>query len=137
MGLYLAIFDGEDELDGVEVGSYADFGTFRSAVATHVEGGVAGSRCPTLMLHSDCDGEWSPTQAALLQVEFTVVTEKFMGLPPEPLSDGWKSDVAKSFGLSPSNLFDCFFDVDGEPLLDRLVSLAQLSVERKQPILFQ
>lgn len=42
MGLYLCVFEGDDELDGVEVGSYADFGAFRSAVATHVEGGIEG-----------------------------------------------------------------------------------------------
>ena len=137
MGLYLAIFDGDDELDGLEVGSYADFATFRSAVATHVEGGVAGSRCPTLVLHSDCDGQWSPEEAAVLQEELASITERFMESPPEPLGDGWKPEVAKAFGLRPSNLYDCFFDVDGEPLLDRLMGLAQLSAERNLPIVFQ
>jgi hypothetical protein len=83
MGLYLCIFDGDDELDGAEVGSYADFGTFRTAVARHVEGGVEESRCSTLMLHSDCDGQWSPKEAALLQVELATITERFMELPPE------------------------------------------------------
>ena len=137
MGLYLAVFDGDDELDGVEVGSYADFGVFRSAVAKHLEGGVEGSRCPTLMLHSDCDGQWSPEEASLLQGELAAITESFMDLPPEPLGDGWKPEVAKTFGLRPGNLYDCFFDVDGEPLLDRLMGLAQFSVERNLPIVFQ
>ena len=137
MGLYLCIFDGDDELDGVEVGSYADFGTFRSAVAKHVEGGVEGSRCPTLMLHSDCDGQWSPDEAAALQVDLTTIAERFMKLPPEPLEGDWKPEVAKTFGLRPGNLYDCFFDADGEPLLYRLMGLAQLSVERKLPIMFQ
>jgi len=137
MGLYLAIFDGDDELNGLEVGSYADFATFRSAVATHVEGGVVGSRCPTLMLHSDCDGQWSPEEAAVLQDELTIITDRFMQLPPELLGDGWKPEVAKTFGLRPTNLYDCFFDVDGEPLLDRLMGLAQLSVQRSLPIVFQ
>lgn len=137
MGLYLAIFDGDDELDGVEVGSYADFGSFRSAVATHLEGGAAGSRYPTLMLHSDCDGQWSSDEAASLTAELTAITERFMQLPAEPLGEGWKPEVAKSLGLRPTNLYDCFFDVDGEPLLDRFMSLAQLSVERELPILFQ
>ncbi|MDR2240737.1 MAG: immunity 70 family protein [Zoogloeaceae bacterium] len=137
MGLYLCIFDDDDELDGVEVGSYNDFGTFRSAIAAHVEGGMEGSRCPTLMLHSDCDGQWSPEEAGKLRTELTVIAEKFMELPPEPLGDGWRSEVAKTFGLRPGNLYECFFDVDGEPLLDRLMGLAQLSVGRNLPILFQ
>ncbi|ANM10585.1 MULTISPECIES: Imm70 family immunity protein [unclassified Rhizobium] len=137
MGLYLCIFDDDDELDGVEVGSYADFGTFRAAVATHVEGGVEGSRCPTLMLHSDCDGLWSPEESVLLRAEFATITDRFMTLPPVPLGGDWKSDVAKTFGLYPINLFDCFFDVDGEPLLDRLQGLTNISIERNLPILFQ
>lgn len=137
MGLYLCIFDGDAELDGVEVGSYADFSAFRSAVATHLEGGAEGSKYPTLMLHSDCDGQWSPQEAALLQSELTAITEKFMQLPPEPLGEGSRPDVAKMYGLRPSNLYGCFFDVDGEPLLDRLMGLVQLSIERSLPILFQ
>jgi len=52
MGLYLCVFDGEEELDGVEVGFYADFGTFRNAVVRHLENGKAGSRFPTLIHHS-------------------------------------------------------------------------------------
>jgi hypothetical protein len=137
MGLYLAIFDGDDELDGVEVGSYADFAAFRSTIATHLEDGVAGSRHPTLMLHSDCDGQWSPDEATVLEVELTAITEAFMELPPEPLGEGWKPEVAKSLGLRPASLYDCFFDVDGEPLLDRFMGLAKLSIERNLPILFQ
>ena len=137
MGLYLCIFDGDDELDGVEVGSYTDFGAFRTAVETHVEGGVEGSLCPILMLHSDCDGDWSPEEAALLQTELTAITERFMQLPAESLEGDWKPGIARSVGLHPANLYDCYFDVDGEPLLDRLIGLAQLSVERNLPILFQ
>jgi hypothetical protein len=137
MGLYLCVFDGDEELDGVEVGSYADFGTFRNAASVHIEGGVEGSRCPTLMLHSDCDGQWSPEEAALLQVEFETITNRFRELPPEPLGSAWKSEVARTFGLRPATLYDCFFDVDGEPLLHRLMGLAQLSIERNLPIVFQ
>lgn len=137
MGLYLAIFDGDDELDGVEVGSYADFGAFRDAVVTYVEDGVPGSRCPTLILHSDCDGEWMPGEAILLHKELATIAQRFVQLPPEPLGDNWKLEVAKIFGLRPTNLYECFFDVDGEPLLDRLMGLAQLSSDRNLPILFQ
>jgi hypothetical protein len=137
MGLYLCVFDGDEEIDGVELGSYADFGTLRAAVAKHIEGGAEGSKCPTLMLHSDSDGEWSPEEAMVLHSELTLISSRFKELPPEPLGDGWKAQVAREHGLYPKSLYDCFFDIDGEPLLERLSNLTQLSVERKLPILFQ
>lgn len=136
MGLYLCVFSNDEELDGVEVGSYADFGEFRSAVATHIEGGVEGSRCPTLMLHSDSDGEWTPEEATALESELGMIAQEFANLPPTPI-DGWKAEVATMFGIKPANLGDCFFDVDGEPLLERLLGLVQLSQQRGLPILFQ
>ncbi|MFM1976769.1 MAG: hypothetical protein RL145_1615 [Pseudomonadota bacterium] len=137
MGLYLTVFDNDYELDGVEVGSYADFAAFRSAVIFYIEDGVAGSRCPTLILHSDCDGQWSPEEAVQLRMELELITREFIILPPESDCTGWKLEVAKLFGLSRSNLYECFFDVDGEPLLDRLLGLVRLSIDRNLPILFQ
>ena len=44
MGLNLVIFDGDDEVESVDVGAYSDFGNFRDAVAQNLEGGVVGSR---------------------------------------------------------------------------------------------
>lgn len=136
MSLYLTIFDDTVELDGVEVGAYADFAFFRDAVVSGLEEGSAGSRFPTLILHSDCDGEWTPEQALALKSELNTIAQEFAAMPPVSL-DGWKAEVAKTFGLRPANLYDCFFDVDGEPLLERLTGLTHLSVERSLPILFQ
>ena len=135
MGLYLTIFDNGDEIDGVEVGMYADFAAFRDAVVS-LERGVAGSRFPTLILHSDCDGEWTPEQSAALEVELRTIAVEFAVMPAVPL-DGWKSQVAKLLGLRPTSLSDCFFDVDGEPLLERLIDLSRLSQDRNLPIIFQ
>ena len=103
MGLYLTIFDNDDEVEGVEVGSYADFAFFRDAVVSNVEGGIAGARCPTLILHSDCDGEWSPEDATALEAELQIIAAEFADLPPITL-DGWEADVAKTLGLNPANL---------------------------------
>jgi hypothetical protein len=54
MGLYLCVFaddaDGE-ELEGVEVGGYDDFGLLRQAVADRLEPAGWGSRFPVLMSH--------------------------------------------------------------------------------------
>jgi len=58
MGLYLCIFDGEEDVNGVEIGSYADYNALRDYVVRELELGKAGTRFPTFVLHSDCDGEW-------------------------------------------------------------------------------
>lgn len=138
MGLYLTIFDGDDEVDGVEVGRYEDFHAFRHNVTELLEGNDLGSRFPTLIMHSDCDGEWTPEESAQLIDELGVIDESFKQMPAKPeLMDGWKSDVARTFCLEINTLNDCFFDVDGEPLIERLIDLARLSIEKKKPILFQ
>jgi len=138
MGLYLAVFDEDEELEGVEVGSYADFGLFRDSVATHLESGSAGSRFPVLMLHSDCDGSWSPAESLLLQEELEAIREEFQRLPPlEPKPGSWQESVARSLGMKPKNRYESFFDVDGEPLVDRLITAARVSVRAKRDILFQ
>ncbi|HVP52923.1 MAG TPA: Imm70 family immunity protein [Terriglobales bacterium] len=137
MGLYLAVFDDGDELDGVEIVGYSDFSAFRNAVVNNLEGSVAGSRFPTLILHSDCDGQWTPNEAAVLEHELEIISSRFRKLPPTPLNSDWQKQVAKTLGLQLNSLYDCFFDVDGEPLLDRLIKLAKLSQARSLPILFQ
>lgn len=138
MGLYLAVFDGDEELEGVEVGSYADYGNFRGLVAKQVEGGVAGSRFPTLMSSSDCEGSFSTDQADLLRAELEVLARELRALPPlEPKAGSWQAEVVRSLGLRPQNLFESIFDVDGEPLVERLENLARVSITSGKPILFQ
>lgn len=66
MGLYLCIFagdDGDEELDGVEVGGYDDFGEFPDLIARLLEGGTWASRFPVLMTHPDSHGDWGPAGA--------------------------------------------------------------------------
>jgi hypothetical protein len=138
MGLYLAVFDNNEEVEGVEVGSYADFGVFRDTVASRLEGGVAGSLFPVLMVHSDSDGSWSPDEAIQLQIELEKISEKFRLLPPlDLIEDSWQYEVAKSVGLRPKNLYESFFDIDGEPLIERLLDLIRVSKLRVKEILFQ
>ena len=138
MGLYLCMFDDDDEeVEGVEIGSYADFNFFRDTVIANVENGMAGSVCPTLILHSDSDGHWTPDEAAALLEEFKTVEKVLKEYPAIALDSPWKMEVAKTFGIVPGNLLECFFDVDCEPLVERLKGLAALSVKRKLSILFQ
>ena len=136
-GLYLAVFDDDDELDGVEIGTYSDFSAFRNAVVKNLENDVAGSKYPTLILHSDCDGVWTPSEAALLEAELEVISQRFRELSPIPLSADWKEEVARILAIEPKSLYDCFFDVDGESLLERLLGLVRLSQAKNLPILFQ
>jgi hypothetical protein len=121
------------------VGPYGEFGMFRDCVVRKLEFGSAGSKFPTLILHSDCDGEWSPSEAGKLERELMSIGDEFRRLPPIPIDSDWKKLVVKNknIGLRPNNLYDCFFDVDGEPLLERLIGLAKLSQAKNLPILFQ
>ena len=137
MGLCLFTFDQDHEYGGVDVGPYAEFGNFRDAVAQELEGGWVGSKFPTLMLHSDCDGQWSPAEARDLERELLVITDEFRGRPPVSTASEWRGLVSGIYGLSFNTLYDCFFDVNGEPLLERLVTLAKLSQQHNIPITFQ
>jgi hypothetical protein len=137
MGLYLCAFDGDEEVDGVEVGSYEDFNVFRNAVVAAVENGKHGSRCPVLQNHHDSDGEWTPEEAGRLIKELDLVNKEFSSKPPVEFNSEWKKKVAVSLGLIPKNLLECFFDVDGESLVSRMRRLAEKSVDKGIPILFQ
>jgi hypothetical protein len=136
MGLYLCIFDGHCELEGVEVGLYDDFGRFRDYIARKLEGGQAGARFPTLMLHDDGDGEWSVEDCSKLKSELAAMSSELKQMPPHELTP-WQAELRNSLGLTPRNAYESFFDVDGKPLLGRLCALVDLAVQRSLPILFQ
>ena len=137
MSLYLCIFDDDEELGGVSVGAYSDFGDFRETIHKMLETGKWGSRFPTLLLHSDCDGEWTVANCIELINELKTIGKELKQLPPKKFFSQWQNDVAKRIGLTPGNLYDCFIDVDGEPLIERLTELAIMAQHRGLPILFQ
>ena len=137
MGLYLCVFDDGDELEGVEVGSYADFAFFRHSVTERLEEGKTGANYPTLILHSDCDGEWSPAECERLRAELEDISKRFRDLPAVPFQADWQKQVADLLGLKPTCLYESFIDVDGEPLLERLRRLCDVALLNDQPILFQ
>ena len=137
MGLYLCVFDGDDEIDGVEVGPYADFGELRDYVVRELEGGKAGSQFPTFILHSDGDGEWSVADATKLLAELEKIISSMKVRKPVPFVSEWQSTVAKSIGLVPKSAFESFVDVDGEFVLMRIHNLVRVALEHQLPILFQ
>jgi len=140
MGLYLCVFDGSDddnELEGVEVGSYGDFHSFRETVTTCLENSEWGSRFPVLMLHHDSDGAWTAGEAANLERELLAIRAALAQLAPAPFPAGWQAEVSRLEGLRPASLADCFIDVDGEPLIDRLLELTRLAQQEYLAIHFQ
>ncbi|MGD0096447.1 MAG: Imm70 family immunity protein [Terracidiphilus sp.] len=138
MGLYLCIFDENDQdIDGVEVGSYADFGMLRSYIVSKLEEGKAGARFPTFVTHSDCDGEWSPSDCDKLHDELGEIAKQLRALSAIDFRSDWQKTVARALGLAPKNAFESFIDVDGEPLIERLQSLVESARKRNLPILFQ
>jgi hypothetical protein len=137
MGLYLCVFDGDEDVEGVEVGSYADFEHFRHTVTSLLEANVQGSRYPTLILHSNCDGEWTPAECISLIGELRDIEEHFRRLPVANYSSDWQRELANDLGLQPQSLYDSFIDVDGVPLLQRIRELCELSIDRNAAVLFQ
>lgn len=138
MGLYLAVFDDNDEeLDGVEVGSYLDYDLFIQSVVKYLENDIQGSVCPILTLHHDSDGEWNSVDAAKLLAELQKIKEIFKQMAPIKHNAVWVADVMSEVELKPSNAYESFIDVDGDFLIDRLIGLAELSIKTGFPILFQ
>jgi hypothetical protein len=136
MGLYLCVFRGDEELEGVEVGSYDDFERFRDA-ARALDRRVL-RKYGTLRATVKPNTSWSRREAARLARELTALGAELKKLPPRPLPAGsWQEEIARERGLSPASLYDCFFDVDGEPLVERMLALCRVSIEAGEPILFQ
>src|SRR5258705_11926777 len=126
MGLYLYLLGSDgDELDAVDFGSYGDFGRFRDAVTGHLELLGWGTRFPVLMFHVDDDGVWTPPEAAELERELLAIDAEFAKRRAEPLPAGWQTNLAKEFDLIPAALNECFFDVNGDSVLERRVDLCR------------
>ena len=136
MSLYLCVFAGNREVDGIDAGSYADFNAWRAAIVREL-GASAHDRFPTVLTHADCDGEWSPRDCARLAGELAAIAAGLKARPPVGFPTAWQRAVARPAGLEPRNAFECFIDVDGEFLVDRLQCLAAIAVEQRLPILFQ
>jgi hypothetical protein len=98
LGLYLCVFDGHDEVEGVDVGAYSDFDFFRSTVTELLEEGSRGSKYPTLTLHADSDGEWSPPECEVLKRELAEISKQFGQLLPIQFRAEWQKQVSGSLG---------------------------------------
>lgn len=133
MGLYLCVFteDQEDELGACDVGHYSDFGCFRDTIARHMN----AAHFPVLMTHSDCDGEWPVEQLPALVEELETIAAKFRALPPEEPEGAFEHTAEYRAGAK--SLYDCFHEVNGEPLLEALIRLCKQGISSHRPITFQ
>jgi hypothetical protein len=137
MSLYLCLFVSGVEADGVDAGSYSDFNRLRHYIARELENGKPGSRFPNLILHSDCEGEWSAEDSVGLRDELDRIIEAMRERPAENLQPGWQAALAETLRLEPRNALESFIDADGEPLLLRLFGLVETALSAGEPILFQ
>ncbi|WJS95655.1 immunity 70 family protein [Flavobacterium johnsoniae] len=138
MGLYLAIFKKEEEINGLEVGSYEYFGIFRDCIFELIENnGNWGSTCPTIMNHSDCDGKFEPKECKEMISELKKIKEVFQKQNSNHKVIDQKKELIDLYQIKPLNLYDCFIDVDGENLIDRLIELCEDAIDNDLDIIFQ
>lgn len=76
-------------------------------------------------------------QCSQLEKELEIISDELKALPSQGFASEWQQNIAKQCGIQPHNRYDCFIDVDGEPLLKRLLTLTQTAQRRRLPILFQ
>jgi len=131
MSLYLTIFDGDDEVTGWVFGHYSDFEYFRDVIAAKLR----AEDYPVLMMHSDCDGEWTPTQLPQLRREPELIGERFKQLPAEQPQGA--NEHTPEFRRGAQSLYDCFHNIDGERVFEALIALCDKGIRCDRPILFQ
>jgi len=122
--------DDPEEIADCDVGHYSDFGCFRDTIARH----LARQRYPTLMDHSDCDGEWTVAEIPRLQSELREIAEAFKALPPESPVEAFEHTA--EFRVGAASLYDCFHEVNGENLFEALLALCDVALENDRPITF-
>ena len=93
MGLCLHVFAAQvsededpEEIAECDVGHYSDFGHFRDSIAKKLD----ARKFPTLMQHSDCDGEWTLAEIPALGGELRDIGDRFKQLPPEKPKDAFE-----------------------------------------------
>lgn len=136
MGLYLCVFDlsagddDPDELAASDVGHYRDFGCFRDTIARHLK----RANYPTLMDHSDCDGEWTLDELSKLRAELHEVAAAFRELPAATPLGGFEHTAEYREGAT--SLYECFHDVNGTNLFEALIELCDVGLANTRPITF-
>jgi Immunity protein 70 len=137
MGLCLyvcgpSVSDDEEpaEIAECDIGHYSDFGCFRDTIARHLD----ATRYPTLMEHSDCDGEWMLKEIPALEKELHEITAKFKKLQPEEPANAFEHTA--EYRVDASSIYDCFHNPSGENLFEALLELCSIAKRHQRPITF-
>ncbi|MFG0251629.1 MAG: Imm70 family immunity protein [Phycisphaerales bacterium JB038] len=140
MSLCIALFEDDlvdQEIDGLEWGGCDDFEAFRARVADELLEGDWRRGFPVLLTVVDNSAGWPADHVADLAVELRAIAEAFDALPSE-LHDpeSWQASVLAQLGREPSSLREFFIDVDGQPVIDRLLELAEQAATLDRPLSF-
>ena len=137
MGLCLHVFgpstgddEDPDEIAECDVGHYSDFGCFRDTIARHLD----AKHYPTLMDHSDCDGEWTLVEIPALEQELKEIAAKYKNLRAEEPVNAFEHTA--EYRVGASSLYDCFHNVSGENLFEALLELCRVATQHRRPITF-
>jgi hypothetical protein len=130
MGVRLYV-ENDRELAAVETETEDDFMYFRDSVHLALEEGKFAGRFPILM-KTFLSG-WEKEDVAGLERELKEIHAAFRKLPPMPPDGNWRAKLIRS-GRKPETLAEVYLDKDGAPLIERLISLAQVAHQHGLPI---
>jgi hypothetical protein len=92
------------------------------------------AKYPTLMEHSDCDGEWALEELPKLRDEIREIADAFRKLPPEDPVGAFEH--TEEYREGAACLYDCFHDVNGTNLFEALIDLCDVGLANERPITF-
>ncbi|MEQ1817073.1 MAG: Imm70 family immunity protein [Terricaulis sp.] len=135
--MVLVIYENDEDIDEVAVGSYSDFGALRDYIVRELEHGRPGSRFPTFIRHSDCDGEWTVDECDDLRSELWLIAAEMQARPAIPFPSQWQAQVSHDRGLRPDSAYQCFVDPNAQPVIGEIARLVDLALKKGLPISFQ
>jgi hypothetical protein len=129
--LYIGLFREDSEIEGWVMGHYSDFGYFREVVMKH----FTPQQLPLLLGASDCEASFPPALLPTLKAELEHLAAHLHALPPVLPTNAFEHN--RALWSRAVTLYDCFHNVDGENLLEALISLCEQGITQELTICFQ
>ncbi|MDP3939576.1 MAG: hypothetical protein Q8R92_15765 [Deltaproteobacteria bacterium] len=138
-GLYLCVLDRDLDIDygGIEAGPWSVVQGYREAINRRLEHSFLrkrpmGHRFP-LFLQRDAGG-WGAEELPALKAEIATILEEASRKPADPdIVPEYASRVRSRFRA----LHHCFVDTQVEPLLEKILALCDLGMEKGLPLVMQ